>query len=51
MWPIRTALVLASTLLLYSNAAARAEPYNQVLQRAEAYKQPALKLLGVLAQY
>jgi glutamate carboxypeptidase len=47
-WPIRIAAVLASTVLISSNVPAYAEPNKQILDRAEAYKEPALKLLEVL---
>src|SRR5689334_9263998 len=47
-WPIRVAAVLAGTVLISSNLPAYAVPNKQILDRAEAYKEPALKLLGVL---
>src|SRR4029079_7780318 len=47
-WPIRVAAVLAGTVLISSNLPAYADPNKQILDRAEAYKEPALKLLGVL---
>ena len=47
-WPVRVAAVLASTMLISSNVPAYAEPNKQILDRAEAYKEPALKLLEVL---
>ena len=42
------AAVLASTVLISSSVPAYAEPNKQILGRAEAYKEPALKLLEVL---
>ncbi len=47
-WPIRVAAVLVSTVLILANYPAYAEPNKQILDRAEAYKQPVLKLLEVL---
>ena len=47
-WPIRMAAVLASAVLVWSSVPAFSEPNKQILSRAEAYKEPALKLLEVL---
>jgi glutamate carboxypeptidase len=47
-WPIRVATVLVSTVLILANYPASAQPNKQILDRAEAYKQPVLKLLEVL---
>ena len=40
--------MLAGTVLISSNVPAYAEPNKQILDRAETYKEPALKLLEVL---
>ena len=46
-WMIRAGLILASTLLspIYP---AHAEPNKQILDRAESYKEPSLRLLETL---
>jgi len=47
IWPTGLAAMLA-TVLISSNVPAYAEPDRKVFDRAEAYKEPALRLLEAL---